>query len=127
MADTLEPLQRTKTIQLTTYKRDGTPVPTPVSIAFDGDRAFFLTWHTAWKVRRLRNNSRVEVAPSTLRGEPTGDSISARATLLSGAEARRAARALGERHRVLHAISVPLMHRLKRVRTLHYELTSVQG
>ena len=26
---------------LTTYKRDGTPVGTPVSIAFEGDRAFF--------------------------------------------------------------------------------------
>jgi hypothetical protein len=29
-----------KTVLLTTYKRDGTPVGTPVSIAFDGDRAF---------------------------------------------------------------------------------------
>ena len=32
---------------LTTYKRDGTPVPTPVSIAFDGDRAFFRSYDQA--------------------------------------------------------------------------------
>ncbi len=41
MARTLEPLRHTKTILLTTYKRDGTPIGTPVSIAFDGERAFF--------------------------------------------------------------------------------------
>ena len=37
----LGPATEAKTILLTTYKRDGTPVGTPVSIAFDGDRAFF--------------------------------------------------------------------------------------
>jgi PPOX class probable F420-dependent enzyme len=47
MTTTLEPLRRAKTILLTTYKRDGTPVATPVSIAFEGDRAFFRTWHNA--------------------------------------------------------------------------------
>ena len=66
---------------LTTYKRDGTPVPTPVSIAFDGDRAFFRSYDQAWKTRRLRNNARVEIAPATLRGKPTGAAIEARATL----------------------------------------------
>jgi hypothetical protein len=33
-----------------------------------------------------------------------------------------AARALARRHRVLHAVVVPLMHRLSRYRTMHYEL-----
>ena len=48
------PLKGTGTILLTTYKRDGTPVPTPVSIAFDGDRAFFRSYDQAWKTKRLR-------------------------------------------------------------------------
>lgn len=122
MGNALEPLRRTKTIQLTTYRRDGTPVATPVSIAFDGDRAFFRTWHTAGKAKRLRNDTRVEVVPATFRGEPTGPAIAAEATLLDGADARRAARALGGRHRLLQAILVPLGHRLMGVRTLHYEL-----
>jgi hypothetical protein len=38
-------LRDTKTIVLTTFKRDGTPIPTPVSIAFDGSRAFFRSYH----------------------------------------------------------------------------------
>ena len=39
----LAAVENTKTILLTTYKRDGTAVATPVSIAFDGDRALWPT------------------------------------------------------------------------------------
>jgi hypothetical protein len=46
-----------KTILLTTYKRNGTPVETPVSIAFERGRAFFRSYHKAWKTKRLRHNS----------------------------------------------------------------------
>ena len=113
-----------KTILLTTYKRDGTPVPTPVSIAFDGDQAFFRSWDKAWKTKRLRNNPRVEVAPATLRGKPLGPPVRARATLLEGKQAAIAARALARRHRVLQGILVPLTHRLMRYQTMHYELTA---
>src|SRR5215218_44941 len=91
-------LRETKTIALTTFKRDGTPVTTPVSIAFDGDRAFFRTWHTAGKAKRLRNEPRVEVAPSTLAGRPTAPAVTMRARRLSGAEATLAARTLAGRH-----------------------------
>src|SRR6266436_2837101 len=72
MTTGLEPFKGAGTILLTTYKRDGTPVPTPVSIAFDGDRAFFRSYDQAWKTRRLRHNANVEIAPATLRGKPTG-------------------------------------------------------
>jgi hypothetical protein len=122
MEPALEPLRQTKTILLTTYKRDGTAVATPVSIAFDDDRAFFRTWHKAHKTRRLRNNPDVEATPSTLRGEPTGPPIAAHATLLEGREARLAASALARRHRILQAVVVPLAHRLMGYRTMHYEL-----
>ncbi|HET7243963.1 MAG TPA: PPOX class F420-dependent oxidoreductase, partial [Streptosporangiaceae bacterium] len=72
MSNDLAPLESAKTILLTTYKRDGTPVATPVSIAFAGHRAFFRSYDKAWKTKRLRNNPEVEVAASTLRGEPSG-------------------------------------------------------
>jgi len=127
MSPALEPLRQTKTILLTTYKRDGTPVGTPVSIAFDDDRAFFRTWHTAHKTRRLRNNPDVEASPSTLKGEPTGPPIRARARLLEGREARVAAKALARRHRLLQAVVVPLGHRVMRYRTMHYELRARDG
>ena len=122
MNASLAPLRNTKTILLTTYKKDGTPVATPVSIAFDGDRAFFRSYDKAWKTRRLRRNPAVQAAPATLRGKPTGPAIRASATLLDGEQTRIAARALARRHRILQAILVPAAHRLMRYRTLHYEL-----
>jgi uncharacterized protein len=115
-------LRSAKTILLTTYKRDGTPVATPVSVAFAGDRAFFRSYDKAWKTKRLRNNPQVEVAASTLRGTPTGPPLHARATLLDGEQARVAARALARRHRLLQGLAVPLFHRLLHYRTMHYEL-----
>ena len=119
---TLASLKDTKTVLLTTYKRDGAPVGTPVSIAFDGDRAFFRSYDKAWKTKRLRNNPNVEVAPATVKGTPTGPALEARATLLDNEQATVAAHALARRHRVLHGVMVPLMHRLRRYRTMHYEL-----
>ncbi len=118
----LTSIRDAKTILLTTYKRDGTPVATPVSVAFDGERPFFRSYDKAWKTRRLRRNPAVQAAPSTLRGKATGPAIRARATLLDGEQARVAARALARQHRVLQAILVPTAHRLMRYRTLHYEL-----
>ena len=43
-AAVLEPFVRQQTVLLTTYRRNGTPVGTPVHIAVDGDRAFVRTW-----------------------------------------------------------------------------------
>jgi uncharacterized protein len=111
-----------KTILLTTYKRDGTAVGTPVSIAFDGDRAFFRSYDKAWKTKRLGNNPRVEFAPATLRGKPLGPPVQARAVLLEGEQAQIAAWTLARSHRVLQGVLVPLAHRLRGYQTMHYEL-----
>ena len=122
MSSDLKAVRDAKTILLTTYKRDGTPVETPVSIGFEGNRAFFRSYDQAWKTKRLRNDPRVEVAASTLRGKRAGPPIHARATLLTDDQARIAAQALARRHRVLQGILVPLAHRLMRYHTMHYEL-----
>lgn len=119
----LAAVKSAKTILLVTYKRDGTPVATPVSIAFDGDRAFFRSYHKAWKTKRLHNNPRIEIRPSTLRGKPTGSPVHAQAILLDSRQARIAASALARRHRVLQGILVPLAHRLMGYQTMHYEIT----
>jgi len=93
-----------------------------VSIAFDGERAFFRSYDRAWKTKRLRNNPSVDVAPATLRGKPIGPAIRARATLLSEGQAKVAAKALGRRHRLLQAALVPVAHRMRGCRMMHYEL-----
>jgi uncharacterized protein len=115
-------IRQAKTILLTTYKRDGSGVDTPVSIGFDGDRAFFRTWHEASKSTRLARNSSVTVAPSTVRAKTIGPALSAQARLLEAGDAQLAARALARRHPFLQRLLVPVTHRLMRYRTLHYEL-----
>jgi len=127
MNEDLQSLKETKTVVLTSFKRDGAPVDTPVSIAFLGERAFFRSYDKAWKTKRLARNPNVRVAPSTVRGAVTGPVVAARARLLEGDEARVAARALAQRHRVLQAVMVPLMHRISRYRTMHYELLPAAG
>jgi hypothetical protein len=48
----LEPFARQRAVLLTTFRRDGTPVATPVSIAVDGGRAFIRTYNRAGKAKR---------------------------------------------------------------------------
>ena len=122
-APTLEPFVRQWAVLLTTYRRDGRRVGTPVSIAVDEDRAFVRTWDTAGKFKRIRNNPEVEVAPSTVLGRPTGPAIRARARVLEGDESARAARFLARKHPILHGLFVPAVHRLRGNETVHLELT----
>lgn len=121
----LESFVDQNTVLLTTYRRDGTGVGTPVHIAVDGDRAFIRTWDTAWKLRRIRNNPEVEVAPSTVGGRPTGPAIRARARVLGGAESKYAAEMLARKYPILHGVLIPRLHRLRGNRTMHIELTPV--
>ena len=123
----LEPFVEQRTVLLTSFRRDGTPVGTPVTIAVEGDHAFIRSFDAAWKVRRMARNPEVEVAPSTFRGEPQGPAIRARARLLDGAEAEHASELIVAKHPILQGLLVPLGHRLQRVRTLHFELAPIEG
>lgn len=121
------PFSRQKTVLLTTYRRDGTPVGTPVSIAVEGGRAYVRSFERAFKTRRIGAGAPVTVAPSTSRGVPTGPAVPATARLISGPGRRVAARALRRKYPVLHGVLVPLAHRIGRSRTgrtVHFELTA---
>jgi PPOX class probable F420-dependent enzyme len=61
-------------VSLTTYRRDGTGVPTAVWCAADGDALYIWTAADTWKVKRIRRRGDVTVAVCSrlgkLRGEP---------------------------------------------------------
>ena len=121
-----EPFVRQTYVLLTTYRRDGTPVGTPVHIAVDGEHAFVRTWDTAWRIKRIRNNPEVEVTPSTARGKPTGPATHARARVLEGDESAYAGRALARKYPILHGFLIPLVHHLRGNETMHIELAPVE-
>jgi uncharacterized protein len=83
---------------LVTYRRDGTPVPTPVWAAPGGGHLYVRTERDAGKLKRLRNDSRLLVAPCTVRGKPLGAPLEARARTLAPAEEAVAEGALAARY-----------------------------
>jgi PPOX class probable F420-dependent enzyme len=67
---TLRGLQDERYVSLTTFRRDGTPVSTPVWVVTD-DCNRLLVWSaaTTWKVRRIRRDPRALVAAASFRGK----------------------------------------------------------
>jgi PPOX class probable F420-dependent enzyme len=58
-----------KYVSFTTFRRNGDPVPVAVWIAALPDGCFgFTTGGDSWKVKRLRNNPRIRLQASNLRG-----------------------------------------------------------
>ena len=88
MTDALEQFHGKRYFSLESYRRDGTPVRTPLwFVERNGDLAFY-TMAASGKVKRLRRNQRVRVAPCTGRGAVTGGWVEGVARPLDGEEAR---------------------------------------
>jgi PPOX class probable F420-dependent enzyme len=124
---TFESFAKAPTALLTSYRRDGTPVTTPVNVAVADGRAFFRTYDRAGKFKRIRRDPAVTIRPATWRNRPTGPTVRARARLLDGDEAARASRLIAAKHRLLQGVLVPFGHRLRGYRTVHFELVPNEG
>jgi PPOX class probable F420-dependent enzyme len=116
-------LEQADIVLLTSFRRDGTPVGTPVHLAVQGGRGYVRTYDAAGKYKRIRRNPLVEIAPATVTGKPLGPARRATVRILSGAEARDAAALITRRHPILHGFLVPAFHRLRGWKTIHLELT----
>jgi PPOX class probable F420-dependent enzyme len=116
------PVSEAKYIVLTTFRRDGEAVSTPVHVAVDDDTAFFRTWNVTGKAKRLRHTPAVEIAPSTFRGRQLGSPIRAQAHLLDGEASEAAARMLAAKHPILHGRLIPWYHRRRGWTTQQYRL-----
>jgi uncharacterized protein len=76
---------------IVTFKRDGEAVPTPVWFGLDdAGHLYFRTPSDVAKLRRIRNNARVLVAPCTVRGKPRGPSVEGTARELPEKDRERA-------------------------------------
>jgi PPOX class probable F420-dependent enzyme len=86
----VDDIGRSKYISLTTYRKDGTGVATPVWHVRNGDELFVVSNADAWKVKRLRNNSQVMVTVCDVRGRiaPGAPSAEGTARLVDGADAQ---------------------------------------
>lgn len=62
-------------VLLTTFRRTGEAVDTPVWVAADGDRLLVMSASSAGKVKRLRHTSRVHLKPCSARGAVLGNAV----------------------------------------------------
>lgn len=122
---TVEPFERSWAVLLTTYRRDRTPVSTPVSLAVEGDHAYFRTYSKTWKAKRLRHTPEVEIAPSTFRGRPTGPGRRGQARLLEDEADRHARSLIAKQYPVFQGVLITLIHKVARYTTLHYEVSAL--
>jgi PPOX class probable F420-dependent enzyme len=79
---TLAALDDEKYLSLTTFRRDGTPVATPVWFVVEDGRVLVWTSAASWKAKRLRRDPRVRIAACDMRGAVHGPSLDATAILL---------------------------------------------
>ncbi|HBC58119.1 MAG TPA: PPOX class F420-dependent oxidoreductase [Gammaproteobacteria bacterium] len=78
-------------ISLSTQKRDGSTVETPVWFAQDGDKIYVFTEGNAGKVKRLRNFPQCRIAVCTVRGKLKGNWIATRGKIIEDDQERRMA------------------------------------
>jgi PPOX class probable F420-dependent enzyme len=75
---------------LTSFRRNGMGVGSPVGTVASQGKLYFMTAADTWKVKRLASNPRVTIAPGTFKGEALGPAIEGTARRLSDKELKRA-------------------------------------
>jgi PPOX class probable F420-dependent enzyme len=95
-----------KYLNLETFKKNGEGVKTPVWFAPDASasldsseaKLYVYTVGVSGKVKRIRNNGRVRIAPCNARGGLRGEWVDARAEIVTGAEAERGMQLLNKKY-----------------------------
>jgi PPOX class probable F420-dependent enzyme len=92
------PIQGQKYISLTTFRKNGAGVATPVWFGEQDGKLYVMTRSDMGKTKRIRNNPQVRVAPSTIRGKVTGAEFAAAARILPPEEQARARQAINRKY-----------------------------
>ena len=91
-------LKQYKCVSLTTYRKNGKPVPTPVWFAMENEKLYVATEPGSGKVKRIRNNPNVQLAPCTQRGKLIGPTMEGVAHILPADHKRQVKAALKRKY-----------------------------
>jgi PPOX class probable F420-dependent enzyme len=96
----VDEIGRSRYVNLTTYRKDGTAVATPVWHVANGAELLVVSDAGAWKVKRIRNNSRVVVTVCDFRGKvaPEAPTAEGTARLLDEAETETGRKLLARKY-----------------------------
>ncbi|MGA5448872.1 PPOX class F420-dependent oxidoreductase [Streptomyces umbrinus] len=105
----LDRIGKGKHVSLTTFRRNGQPVPTPVGSLVHEGTLYALTPPDTGKAKRIRGNPEVTIAPCDMKGTVPADAptVTATARLLDPAETARVQEMMKRRflmYRLVHLI-----------------------
>jgi PPOX class probable F420-dependent enzyme len=116
MSQVLEALKGQSYISLSTYRKSGAAVATPVWFAESGGRLYITTTPDAGKAKRLRNNGGVDFAPCTYNGTVTGQSFHGQGRILpAGPEAEQAEKLLQAKYGLQYRLFNLFMKKSRRI------------
>ncbi len=93
-----------KYLNLESFRRNGQGVRTPIWFAEENGVFYAYTLADSFKVKRIRNNQRVRIAPCDVRGNVIGDWIEARARILDPADDPAVHRLLNKKYGLIKRI-----------------------
>jgi PPOX class probable F420-dependent enzyme len=117
-----ESLRAHKYCLLTTFRRSGEPVPTPVWFGLADGNVYFRTEAGVGKVKRIRNDPRVRVAPCTLRGRPLGAPAEGRARVLAAQDSEPAERAIAANYGLARRLYEAVGQRFSSIDQVYIEI-----
>jgi uncharacterized protein len=118
----LDSLRGRKYCLVTTYRKNGEAMPAPVWFGVGDDgHVYFNSEEAVGKVKRIRSNPRVRVAPATVRGKPLGPPIEGRARVLPPEDADRAERVIAANYGLGRRLYEGIGHRLP-IDTVYIEI-----
>ncbi|PXY25060.1 PPOX class F420-dependent oxidoreductase [Prauserella sp. PE36] len=107
MGAELERLAAEKYVLLTTFRRSGDAVPTPVWIAGDDGELVLFSVRTAGKVKRIRREPHVEVAACDFRGKAThGRTVTGMARILDDDATERIRRVIARKYGITGRVTM---------------------
>src|ERR1700683_764834 len=87
-----------KYISLSTFRKNGAKVPTPVWFGEDSSKLYVMTRSDMGKTKRIRNNPQVRVAPCSIRGKVTGPEFAPSARILPQPEHSHARQTINQKY-----------------------------
>jgi PPOX class probable F420-dependent enzyme len=95
-------LDKEKYVSLTTFRKTGKAVATPMWFAESSGTIFVESGANAGKLKRIRHTARVTLAPCTMSGKLTGSEFEGEARILNEAQEIIAAReAMSQKYRLM--------------------------
>jgi uncharacterized protein len=104
-----------KYLSLTSYKRDGTAVATPVWFVQEGRAVFIETGLNSFKMKRILRNPAVTIAPCTPSGRTRGEPVPATARLLDEAAWGHVKELMAKKYRADRILVLPIYNLVQKL------------